>query len=61
MKAYKCDRCGVLFQPSLNSPEFRLKKYTGDWEYDEVDLCAACVIDLKRFMREVDNGKEKEN
>lgn len=52
MEASKCDRCGVLFEPNLNSPKFRVEKYKGGWEYDEVDLCQSCLIELDRFMRE---------
>lgn len=52
MKAYKCDRCGALFEPNGNSPKFRVEKYEGDWEYDDVDLCPSCLIELDRFMKE---------
>ena len=52
MKACKCDRCWALFEPNLNSPKFRVEKYEGDWEYEEVDLCPSCLIELDRFMKE---------
>lgn len=56
MKAYKCDRCGVLFTYNLDSPKYRVEKYQGDWEYEEIDLCVDCIMDLERFMREVNNN-----
>lgn len=58
MKACKCDRCGALFEPNLNSPKFRVEKYEGDWEYEDVDLCPLCLIELDRFMKE-DNKKNE--
>ena len=58
MRAYKCDRCGALFQPTLNSPEFELRKYQGEWEYETLDLCDDCIIDLKRFMKEAHHDNQ---
>jgi DNA-directed RNA polymerase subunit RPC12/RpoP len=52
MKAYKCDRCGALFEPNLDADKYRVEKYEGDWEYEEVDLCPSCLIELDRFMKE---------
>ena len=49
---YKCDRCGATFEPSLNSPKFKVCEYVGDWDYDDVDLCPTCEIDLNLFMKE---------
>lgn len=54
MKAYKCDRCGELFEPTLNSPKFQVKKYVGEWEYEDVDLCKSCNAELERFLKEAE-------
>lgn len=57
MKAYKCDRCKALFEPKENAPKFRVEKYEGDWEYEDVDLCPSCLIELERFMKEKSRGQ----
>lgn len=56
MKAYKCDRCGELYEPTLNSPKFQVKKYRSEWQYEDVDLCKSCSDDLERFLTEADDG-----
>lgn len=59
MKAYKCDRCGALFETNNNYPKYRAEKYETDdnspWEYKKVDLCPSCLIELDRFMEEANN------
>lgn len=52
MKAYKCDRCGALFEPSEDATEYRLQKYDGDRYYDDLDICPSCNILFERWMKE---------
>ena len=50
MRAWKCDRCGKLFEPDEDSTKFRVEEYESDWNYKEVDLCPSCLDELEKFM-----------
>lgn len=47
---YKCDRCGISYEPSLNIPFFKVCEQVGECEYEDVDLCPECELKLSIFM-----------
>lgn len=44
--AYKCDRCGCLFERAVKTSVFRKDEY-GQTVEQEVDLCGMC-FDIKK-------------
>lgn len=51
MRAYKCDRCGVLYEPFEQTLQCRRKGLHGDFE--NVDLCVDCYDELFEFLQGV--------
>lgn len=57
MEAYKCDRCGKLFEKSTASildVDKRKSVYSGDWRSQ--DLCPECKKSLEEWW---EAGKEQ--
>lgn len=52
IQTYKCDRCGFIFKPSLNTPKYKVCEYVGDGEFEDVDLCPACERMINMFMKD---------
>lgn len=56
MKAYKCDRCGSLFEKYEGKGTAMYYEITSNPSLSGcLDLCKACVLDLQKWM-----GKDKE-
>ncbi len=59
MNAYKCDRCGKLFEKSTDSIfgiDKRTSVYRADWKPQ--DLCTECKKSLEKWWKA---GKEQNN
>lgn len=58
MEAYKCDRCGKLFEKlttSILDVDKRTSIFSGDWQSQ--DLCPECAESLDEWWKA---GKERE-
>lgn len=58
MKIFKCDRCGVIYEPK-EKPPFHFDLLFTDSHEDEkkLDLCQGCHHQLEMFMTEVKESR----
>ena len=54
-KAYKCDRCGILYVPKLKFPKenwwrYDIIKDCHPYETVKIDLCDACKLSLAKWL-----------
>lgn len=56
MKAYKCDRCGLLFEDKVKYQKYSIANSITRNHY--YDLCFDCSIGLEKWM---DKFKDEEN
>lgn len=60
-KAYKCDRCGVMYEPYKRTREHGYGErglYLSDCTGHEYDLCSECQIQLIEFMNNGSSDKK---
>lgn len=51
MRAYKCDRCGKLYESQLCVPDIRISKYIYPEGEEWVDLCPECQHFLEEWLK----------
>ena len=59
-KAYKCDRCGKLFERSL-LPDIVVVTDTWRMLDTRLDFCSECQQSLENWLKESKDSKEKPN
>ena len=50
MTAYKCDRCGNLFERRCE-PDVVVTRYVHGYGETKLDLCKKCYLELIKFCR----------
>lgn len=50
MDAYKCDRCGNLFERRC-VPDVVVTRYVHGYDEEKLDLCKKCYLELIKFCR----------